>query len=216
MDGAFSSVSSGDRLLTDPLRPAGRLIYFGPMGEAVEYFKEMGYEPQPRQTSADFLVAVTDPKGRFPREGCEDKVPKTADEFVRYWKDSQLYKDMAKTVDEQLQSQESQDGQGRIQAFRDSARKDRVKRQSEKSPYLISYPCVVRCGSALCALRRLTAGLFSRMMVRLAMTRRFQMQMGDMATLAIVSIAALFQACVPRSLRNDASRAVLPPSRSSP
>ncbi|GAA6001439.1 uncharacterized protein JCM10292_006254 [Rhodotorula paludigena] len=152
----------------------GRLIYFGPMGEAVEYFKEMGYEPQPRQTSADFLVAVTDPKGRFPREGCEDKVPKTADEFVRYWKDNQLYKDMAKTVDEQLQSQESQDGQGRIQAFRDSARKDRVKRQSEKSPYLISYP----------------------MMVRLAMTRRFQMQMGDMATLAIVSIAALFQAII--------------------
>lgn len=38
---------------------SGRMVYFGPMGEAVEHFIQMGYEPQSRQTSADFLVAVT-------------------------------------------------------------------------------------------------------------------------------------------------------------
>lgn len=27
------------------------MVYMGPRKRAVEYFKEMGYEPQPRQTS---------------------------------------------------------------------------------------------------------------------------------------------------------------------
>ncbi|BGP40430.1 ATP-binding cassette transporter snq2 [Rhodotorula kratochvilovae] len=153
---------------------AGQQVYFGPMGEAVEYFRDMGYEPQPRQTSADFLVAVTDPKGRFPREGMEDRVPKTPEDFVRHWKNSDVYKRTVDEVEQRLQEHGSQQGQERIERFRESARADHVKRQSDKSPYLISYP----------------------MMVRLAMTRRFQMQMGDIATLAIVSIAALFQAII--------------------
>lgn len=29
----------------------GQMVYMGPRQRAVEYFKEMGYEPQPRQTS---------------------------------------------------------------------------------------------------------------------------------------------------------------------
>lgn len=134
----------------------------------------MGYEPQPRQTSADFLVAVTDPKGRFVREGFEDRVPKSADDFVRHWRQSGHYKRLVDEVDRRLQEHDSEQGQQRIEHFRESARADIVKRQSDKSSFLISYP----------------------MMVRLAMRRRFQMQMGDIATLAIVSIAALFQALI--------------------
>ncbi|TNY24740.1 putative SNQ2-ABC transporter [Rhodotorula diobovata] len=153
---------------------SGQQVFFGPMGEAVDYFKEMGYEPQPRQTSADFLVAVTDPKGRFVREGFEDRVPKSADDFVRHWRQSGHYKRLVDEVDRRLQEHDSEQGQQRIEHFRESARADIVKRQSDKSSFLISYP----------------------MMVRLAMRRRFQMQMGDIATLAIVSIAALFQALI--------------------
>ncbi|GAA5921798.1 hypothetical protein JCM3775_001825 [Rhodotorula graminis] len=153
---------------------AGQQVFYGPMGDAVAYFKDMGYEPQPRQTSADFLVAVTDPKGRFVRDGYEGRVPKTAEDFVRHWKKSEHYKQLVDEVDRELQHHGTEQGQQRIENFRESARADIVKRQSPKSSFLISYP----------------------MMVRLAMKRRYQMQMGDIATLAIVSIAALFQALI--------------------
>jgi ATP-binding cassette subfamily G (WHITE) protein 2 (SNQ2) len=35
----------------------GKMAYFGPAKEARQYFIDMGYEPQDRQTTADFLVA---------------------------------------------------------------------------------------------------------------------------------------------------------------
>ncbi|GAA5983374.1 hypothetical protein JCM10908_000258 [Rhodotorula pacifica] len=152
----------------------GQCIYYGPQTEAVKYFKDMGYEPQDRQTSADFLVAVTDPKGRFVRDGFEGRVPQTAQEFVAYWKKSELCKKNEHEVEEQLRAHGSADGQAKMERFRESAAAAHVKRQSPKSPYLISYP----------------------MMVRLAMKRRYRMQMNDLPTLAIVSIAALFQALI--------------------
>ncbi len=35
----------------------GRMVYFGPASRAREYFIEMGFQPSPRQTTADFVVA---------------------------------------------------------------------------------------------------------------------------------------------------------------
>lgn len=35
----------------------GKMAYFGPAKEAKRYFMDMGYEPQNRQTTPDFLVA---------------------------------------------------------------------------------------------------------------------------------------------------------------
>ncbi|GAA5913660.1 hypothetical protein JCM5296_007276 [Sporobolomyces johnsonii] len=152
----------------------GRMVYFGPMGEAVEYFKGLGFEPQPRQTSADFLVACTDPKGRFVREGFEGRVPQTADDFVDCWNRSEIGKRNAAEVDEQLRITDSGEANDKLNAYRESARAEHVKRVSKKSPYLISYP----------------------MMAGLAMKRRYQMQMGDIATLAIITTAAIFQALI--------------------
>ncbi|PWN32591.1 uncharacterized protein FA14DRAFT_161962 [Meira miltonrushii] len=63
----------------------GRQIYFGPLLEAQEYFYEMGYEPHPRQTLADFMVALTDPTARIVRKGYENRAPRSPDEFVQYW-----------------------------------------------------------------------------------------------------------------------------------
>ena len=42
----------------------GRMVYFGPTNLARQYFIDMGYVPANRQTTPDFLVSVTDPKGR--------------------------------------------------------------------------------------------------------------------------------------------------------
>jgi hypothetical protein len=39
----------------------GHMIYFGPADQALGYFVDMGFQPKPRQTVADFLVSVTNP-----------------------------------------------------------------------------------------------------------------------------------------------------------
>ncbi|QRW02377.1 ABC transporter [Ceratobasidium sp. AG-Ba] len=67
---------------------SGRQIYYGPANDARQYFIEMGWEPANRQTTADFLVTVTDPLARTPRKGWEDRVPRAADEFARRWEES--------------------------------------------------------------------------------------------------------------------------------
>ncbi|KAG6879471.1 hypothetical protein C0992_002357 [Termitomyces sp. T32_za158] len=84
----------------------GRMIYFGRADKARQYFIDLGYQPANRQTTPDFLVAVTDPNGRIPRTDMgagAGPVPRTADEFANYFmksdlakenrRDMQLYKD---------------------------------------------------------------------------------------------------------------------------
>ena len=46
------------------------------------------YEPANRQTTPDFLVAVTDPNARIPRAGFTNQ-PRTAAEFAEYFLQSQ-------------------------------------------------------------------------------------------------------------------------------
>ncbi|KAM0754754.1 putative SNQ2-ABC transporter [Meredithblackwellia eburnea MCA 4105] len=151
----------------------GRMAYFGPMGLAVNYFREMGYEPQQRQTSADFLVAVTDPKGRFYREGVDQaKVPKTADEFAKYFRESEIGKQNAAEVAATLE--EEKGAEQRLQRFRESAQREKADHVGKDSKYQISFP----------------------MQVRLCMTRRYQMQMGELPTLLVTTIAAIFQALI--------------------
>ncbi|KAG0695683.1 ABC-2 type transporter-domain-containing protein [Suillus ampliporus] len=60
----------------------GRMAYFGSAKSAKDYFIDMGFEPHNRQTTPDFLVAVTDPNGRKIRPGYESVVPRTSDEFA--------------------------------------------------------------------------------------------------------------------------------------
>lgn len=71
----------------------GRLVYFGPASEARAYFINMGYEPANRQSTADFLVAVTDDLGRRVRDGFETngrRVPRTPAEMADAFVNSEL------------------------------------------------------------------------------------------------------------------------------
>ncbi|KAF7984807.1 hypothetical protein HWV62_11820 [Athelia sp. TMB] len=69
--------------------PGGRLAYFGPADQARAYFEGMGWAPAPRQTTADFLVACTDPAARIasPVPPPQPR-PRTADEFAKYFLES--------------------------------------------------------------------------------------------------------------------------------
>ena len=55
---------------------SGKQVYFGSADRAKTYFEKMGYHCPARQTTAEFLTAVTDPNGRFVKPGYENRVPK--------------------------------------------------------------------------------------------------------------------------------------------
>jgi ATP-binding cassette subfamily G (WHITE) protein 2 (PDR) len=48
------------------------------------------YSP-PRQTAGDFLTAVTNPQERQPKKGMDNKVPRSPEDFEKYWRDSPEY-----------------------------------------------------------------------------------------------------------------------------
>lgn len=76
----------------------GRQVYFGPTLTAKAYFEKMGFECAPRQSTAEFLTAITDPHGRTPRKGYENKVPRNADDFEAYWLASEEYKTLKQEI----------------------------------------------------------------------------------------------------------------------
>ncbi|KAF2462559.1 uncharacterized protein BDR25DRAFT_274341 [Lindgomyces ingoldianus] len=77
----------------------GYQIYYGPVADAVAYFVDMGFEKPPRATSADFLTSVTNPAERRIRDGYQNRVPRSAEEFNEAWSRS----DIAKALLDQIQ-----------------------------------------------------------------------------------------------------------------
>ena len=75
----------------------GRQIYFGPTSEAKAFFVNMGFHCAERATTGDFLTSLTNPAERIVREGFENRVPRTPDEFAAAWKQS---KDRARLMQE--------------------------------------------------------------------------------------------------------------------
>lgn len=59
----------------------GRCCYFGPADDAARYFKDLGFVQPERWTTADFLTSVVDKHERHIKEGWEDRIPRSADEF---------------------------------------------------------------------------------------------------------------------------------------
>jgi ATP-binding cassette, subfamily G (WHITE), member 2, PDR len=120
----------------------GRQVYFGPCDEAREYFEEMGWECPARQTTGDFLTSVTNPSERKARDGYENKVPRTPEEFERYWKESPYYKAMKQETEEQ--EQEFPIGGTKLQEFKDSRKEMQSKHVRPESPYTVSIPMQVK------------------------------------------------------------------------
>ncbi|RPD61629.1 pleiotropic drug resistance ABC transporter [Lentinus tigrinus ALCF2SS1-7] len=114
----------------------GKEVYYGPANRARQYFIDMGYEPANRQTTADFLVAVTDPNGRNVREGYEERVPRTASEFFEYYRKSDVYRanqdDVAAYHDEFVGKPE------RVSLYKQSVKEEHAKHSNKRSPYIVS------------------------------------------------------------------------------
>lgn len=61
----------------------------------------MGFKPAARQTTADFLTALTSPTERvlIIKQGFEDKTPRTAEEFVYAWRQSPEYAALIRDIE---------------------------------------------------------------------------------------------------------------------
>ncbi|GME68028.1 unnamed protein product [[Candida] boidinii] len=125
----------------------GRQIYFGPADQAKQYFVDLGFECLPRQTTSEFLTAVTDPLGRTTRAGMEGIVPNTADEFEKIWLQSKEYKNLLDEVNELKNSTNIEESINAFQAIKDI---EIMKYTRSKSRYTINFIeqfklCLTRC-----------------------------------------------------------------------
>jgi ATP-binding cassette subfamily G (WHITE) protein 2 (PDR) len=125
----------------------GREIYFGPAKSAREYFETMGWHCPPRQTTGDFLTSVTNPQERKAKEGFESSVPRTSEEFERYWKQSQGFKDLKADIEQH--EKDFPIGGPTLETFREAKHQAQAKHVRPKSPYTISLPMQIR----LCTVR---------------------------------------------------------------
>ncbi|KAL0567295.1 Multidrug resistance protein [Marasmius crinis-equi] len=120
----------------------GRQIYFGHARAAKDFFVNLGFECPPRQTTADFLTSLTNPAERKARPGFESRVPRTPDEFVRAWQESDDHKALLQEIDEFNRAYPV--GGERVEQFRITRSEMQAKGQRPKSPYTISVPMQVK------------------------------------------------------------------------
>ncbi|KAH8987621.1 ABC-2 type transporter-domain-containing protein [Lactarius akahatsu] len=154
----------------------GRMAYFGRADQARQYFIDLGFEPAHRQTTSDFLVAVTNPLARTVREDFKGPVPQTAAEFASAFSESEA--SVANHMDMDAYFKEFVGHPERALAYKQSATAEHATTQRKESPYMISVP----------------------MQVRAVMLRRLQILRGHIATQLIIFITYILQALVNGSI----------------
>jgi ATP-binding cassette subfamily G (WHITE) protein 2 (PDR) len=122
----------------------GRQIYFGPAEGAKSFFERQGWFCPQRQTTGDFLTSITNPQERQARDSMENKVPRTPDDFERYWRGSPEYKQLQQEIQE-YEQEHSPDAPGdSLARLREQKNFGQAKKFRKQSPYLISVPMQVR------------------------------------------------------------------------
>ncbi|AOA65255.1 Plasma membrane ATP-binding cassette (ABC) transporter [Komagataella phaffii CBS 7435] len=124
----------------------GKQVYFGPAEKARKYFEDMGWYKPPRMTTPEFLTAVTDPSGRFIREGFKNKVPENSEDFEQYWLNSPEYQECLRSHDQYIQDHNPEETRQRLATAKSQTRQKAVR---SKSRFVASYPnqiayCVTR------------------------------------------------------------------------
>ena len=86
----------------------GRCLYFGPTEDAAPYFEGLGFDRPARWTTADFLTSVTDPHERHIKEGYEDRIPRSAEQFEEAYRNSEISRGNLRDIEELEQHNEQQ------------------------------------------------------------------------------------------------------------
>ncbi|PVI04434.1 ATP-binding cassette transporter ABC1 [Periconia macrospinosa] len=122
----------------------GRQIFFGPAEEARLFFERQGWYCPPRKSTPDFLTSVTNPSERQAREGMENKVPRTPDEFERYWRESPEYRNLQQQIKEYEQEHPLDEHGASLARLREQKNFVQAKRVRPASPFLISIPMQIK------------------------------------------------------------------------
>ncbi|KAF2104728.1 putative ABC transporter [Rhizodiscina lignyota] len=118
----------------------GRCIFQGPAEDAKQYFIDLGFLCPERQTTADFLTAVTDPGERRFREGYESKVPKTPEDLERAFRASPNYQRVLQGVQAYEQELHDTDFADAKQFERTIQEQKSNKTVAKSSNYTVSFP----------------------------------------------------------------------------
>lgn len=116
----------------------GRMIFQGPANEAKGYFIDLGFHCPERETTADFLTAITDPTQRIYREGFQAKAPKTAEELEKAFRSSPNYQKVLADVveyEKHLGNTNFVD----VREFKQSVKEQKSKNVSENSNFTVSF-----------------------------------------------------------------------------
>ncbi|KAF1953903.1 ABC transporter-like protein [Byssothecium circinans] len=116
----------------------GHCIYEGPAKEAKQYFIDLGFHCPDRQTTADFLTAVTDPTERQFRQGYEASAPKTPEELEAAFRNSENYRRVQQDT-EQYEHELRQTNYEDAKEFEGAVLESKSKTVSKKSPFTISF-----------------------------------------------------------------------------
>ena len=95
-----------------------------------------------RLTDTLLFRSVTNPRERQPREGFENKIPRTAEEFEKYWLESTQF--IAARDETDHAEKEEGGGEKALEDFRMSHQAMQAKHVRPKSPYVISIPMQIR------------------------------------------------------------------------
>jgi ATP-binding cassette subfamily G (WHITE) protein 2 (SNQ2) len=117
----------------------GRQIFMGPAKEAKQYFLDLGFECPGRQTTADFLTAVTDPIERKFQPGKENSTPKGPEALEKAFRQSPHYQRLLADMEDYEKHIKESDFSD-AKEFEQSVQEAKSKRVSSKSSYTISFP----------------------------------------------------------------------------
>ncbi|TID18910.1 ABC drug exporter AtrF [Venturia nashicola] len=128
----------------------GRCVFEGPAREAKQYFLDLGYHCPERQTTPDFLTAVTDPNERRFRDDVDPKsVPKGPEALEIAFRSSEHYKRIQQSLAQYEQELKGSDFADAREFEQTTKEQKSNKTVGKKSPYTVSfvrqvYACVLR------------------------------------------------------------------------
>ncbi|CDK26265.1 unnamed protein product [Kuraishia capsulata CBS 1993] len=150
----------------------GRQVYYGRTEDAKAYFENMGYLCPERQSTAEYLTAVTDPIGRFVKPGFEGKVPNTADEFEAYWRASPEFAALQREITDRRSQVDVEKSVATLRAVHEQERGRFARAQSR---YTVSYAtqlklCTIRgwqrmVGDKTYAVTNVCSGVFQALVI---------------------------------------------------
>lgn len=116
----------------------GYQLYHGPTSKAKDYFVKMGYVCPERQTTSDFLTAVTSPIERIQNKDMQKngvKIPSSPQEMNEYWLKSEQYAILISEINEYCKSINEK---AKLK-FAEAHAASQSKKARSSSPFMLSY-----------------------------------------------------------------------------